>query len=184
MEPSYVMARQKIAKTISTPQTWRPPADDDELCGCPDCMMMFHRERARWARELVNLARKGRESKTKMQACKRITVAMKGKSTYRFVKQGKGDGNSSKRVCFPRGWMPWTQVIQEISEWSIVEPEEVKLVLGAVKDLGTREVKAIHAFFMAGLAISKVEKGPCVVVRACECLEWDCMSAYGLKGRP
>ena len=60
-------------------------------------------------------------------------VELKGKSNKRSVKQGKSDGNLSKGRCFPRGWMPWSSVIQDISESTLLEPEDVKLVLDAVK---------------------------------------------------
>ena len=113
-------------------------------------------------RELVSLRRdkvelQGGKDRKKMQSCKEIKVEPKGKSNKRCVKQGKRDGrrHRSRRECFPRGWMPWSSVIQKISESTLLEPEDVKLVLDGVKDLSTKEVMAGRAFVFLALRCSR-----------------------------
>ena len=69
-----------------------------------------------------------------------------------------GRRHRSRRERFPRGWMPWSSVIQEISESTLLEPEDVKLVLDGVKDLSTKGVMVGRAFVFPGRAMFKVEK--------------------------
>ena len=180
------MTHEKKAKAMALPQKWRSAGDDDdERCGCAECLLKFHREMARWFRELVSLqrgtvGRQGGKDKKKMQSCKEIKVEPTGKSNKRPVKQGKRDGrrHCSRRECFPRGWMPWSSVIQKISESTFLEPEDVKLVLDGVKELSTKEVMAGRAFVFPGLAVFKMEQ-PRVVARACEGRAWKEMNVYG-----
>ena len=73
-------------------------------------------------------------------------------------------------------------MIQEISESTLLEPEDVKLVLDAVKELGSKEVMVGRAFVFPGIAMFKVEKQPRVVARACEGRAWNCMNVYGIAG--
>ena len=109
------MTHEKKAKTMALPQKWRSAGDDDdERCGCAECLLKFHREMARWFRELVSSQRgkvglQGGKDPKKMQSCKEIKVELKGKSNKRSVKQGKRDGSRhrSRRERFPRGWVPW-----------------------------------------------------------------------------
>ena len=184
------MTYEKNAKTMALPRKWGSASDDDdERCGCAECLLKFHREMARWFRELVSSQRdkvglQGSKSKKGMQSCKEIKVELKGKRNKRPVNQGKRDGRRlrSCRERFPRGWMPWSSVIQEISESTLLEPEDVKLVLDGVKDLSTKEVMAGRAFVFPGLAMFKVEKQPRVVSRACEGRAWNCMNVYGFTG--
>ena len=149
--------------------------------------MKFHRDMARWIRELVGSQRgkvglQDGKNKQKMQSCKELKEGLRGESNKRSVKQGKRDGSRhrSRRGCSPRGWMPWSSVIQEISESTLLEPEDVKLVLDGVKDLSTKEVMAGRAFVFPGLAMFKLEQKPRVVARACEGRAWDCTNVYGV----
>ena len=100
---------------------------------------------------------------------------LKGKRNKRPVKQGKRDGRRlrSCRERFPRGW---------ISESTLLEPEDVKLVLDGGTDFSTKEVMAGRDFVFPGLAMFKVEKQPRVVSRACEGRAWNCMNVYGITG--
>ena len=184
------MTYEKNAKTMALPQKWGSACDDDdERCGCAECLLKFHREMARWFRELVSSQRdkvglQGSKSKKGMQSCKEIKVELKGKRNKRPVKQGKRDGRRlrSCRERFPRGWMPCSSVIQEICESTLLEPEDVKLVLDGVKDLGTKEVMAGRAFVFPGLAMFKMEKQSRVVSRACGGRAWNGMNVYGITG--
>ena len=61
---------------------------------------------------------------------------------------------------------------------TLLEPEDVKLVLDEVKRLGTKEVMNGHTFVFPGLAMFKLEQKPRVVARACEGRAWGCMNVY------
>ena len=65
---------------------------------------------------------------------------------------------------------------------TLLEPEDVKLVLDEVKRLGTKEVMNGHTFVFPGLAMFKVDERPRVVARACEGKAWECMNVYGRRG--
>ena len=70
--------------------------------------------------------------------------------------------------------MPWSEVIQKVSESTYFEPEDVKVVIDAVKSLATQEVKEGRVFYIPGLASFRVEaKETRVVATAC---------AYGMMG--
>ena len=71
-----------------------------------------------------------------------------------------------------RRWMPWSTVIQQISAATLLEPEDVKLVLEVVKRLSTQEVMSGHTFHFPGLAMFKMNDQGRVVSRACEGRAW------------
>ena len=103
------------------------------------------------------------------------------KSKKRPVKEEKSDGKPSVKQR-KRRWMPWSTVIREISASTLLEPEDVKLVLDDVKRLSTEEVMDGPTFVFPGLAIFKMNEQLRVVARACEGRAWKGMNAYGKRG--
>ena len=144
---------------------------DDERCRCSECLLKFHREMARWFRERVSLQR----AKGGVQRCQ---AGQGSKSKKRTAKKDKRDGRHPVKQG-KRRWMPWSTVIQEISVSTLLEPEDVKLVLDEVKRLGTKEVMNGHTFVFPGLAMFKLQQNPHVVARACEGRAWKEMNVYG-----
>ena len=144
---------------------------DEERCHCSECLLKFHREMARWFRERVSLQR----AKGGVQRCQ---AGQGSKSKKRTAKKDKRDGRHPVKQG-KRRWMPWSTVIQEISVSTLLEPEDVKLVLDEVKRLGTKEVMNGHTFVFPGLAMFKLQKKPYVVARACEGRAWKEMNVYG-----
>ena len=80
-----------------------------------------------------------------------------------------------------RRWMPWSTVIREISASTLLEPEDVKLVLDDVKRLSTKEVMDGHTFLFPGLALFKMNDEKRVVARACEGRAWNGVNVYGKR---
>ena len=153
---------------------------DEERCHCSECLLKFHREMARWFRERVSLQRaKGGLQGRKL--CKKVKAGLGSKSKKRTAKKDKRDGRHPVKQG-KRRWMPWSTVIQQISAATLLEPEDVKLVLDEVKRLGTKEVMNGHTFVFPGLAMFKLEQKPRVVARACEGRAWNCMNVYGITG--
>ena len=151
---------------------------DEERCHCSECLLKFHREMARWFRERVSLQRaKGGLQGRKL--CKKVKAGLGSKSKKRTAKKDKRDGRHPVKQG-KRRWMPWSTVIQEISVSTLLEPEDVKLVLDEVKRLGTKEVMNCHTFVFPGLAMFKMDEQPRVVARACEGKAWDCTNVYGV----
>jgi len=169
------MANEKKGET-------RSYADDgdDERCPCSECLLKSHREMARWFRDDVSLQRaKGGLQGRKL--CKKVKAGLGSKSKKRTAKKDKRDGRHPVKQG-KRRWMPWSTVIQEISASTLLEPEDVKLVLDEVKRLGTEEVMNGHTFVFPGLAMFKMDEQPRVVARACEGKAWECMNVYGRRG--
>ena len=108
--------------------------DDDERCRCAECGLKFHREMARWFRELVSL--------------KPDEDGLQGRTPCKKVKAGL---RSKRRK-------PWSTVIQQISAATFLEPEDVKLVLEVVKRLSSQEVMSGHTFLFPGLALFKMDE--------------------------
>ena len=149
---------------------------DEERCHCSECLLKFHREMARWFRDDVSLQRaKGGLQGRKL--CKKVKAGLGSKSKKRTAKKDKRDGRHPVKQG-KRRWMPWSTVIQEISVSTLLEPEDVKLVLDEVKRLGTKEVMNGHTFVFPGLAMFKLQQKPRVVAHACEGRAWGCMNVY------
>ena len=81
-----------------------------------------------------------------------------------------------------RRWMPWSTVIQQISAATLLEPEDVKLVLDVVKRLSTQEVMSGHTFLFFGFAMFKMNDEKRVVAHACEGRAWNGVNVYGKPG--
>ena len=79
--------------------------------------------------------------------------------------------------------MPWSEVIQNVSESTCFEPEDVKVVLDAVKELATEEVNVGRVFYFPGLATFRVDTKPRVVATVCEGKAWNRISVYVLGRR-
>ena len=149
---------------------------DEERCHCSECLLKFHREMARWFRDDVSLQRaKGGLQGRKL--CKKVKAGLGSKSKKRTAKKDKRDGRHPVKQG-KRRWMPWSTVIQEISVSTLLEPEDVKLVLDEVKRLGTEEVMNGHTFVFPGFAMFKLQQKPRVVAHACEGRAWGCMNVY------
>ena len=173
------MTRDKDSETTQVTHAGsRADDDDDDRCPCAECRLKFHREMARWCRELLSLkpdedALQGRRS------CNKMKAGLMSKSKKRPVKEDKSDGRPPVKQR-KRRWMPWSTVIQQISAATFLEPEDVKLVLDDVKRLSTKEVMNGHTFLFPGLAISKMNEEKRVVARACEGRAGNCMHVYGI----
>ena len=104
---------------------------DEERCHCSECLLKFHREMARWFRERVSLQR-AKDGLQGRKSGKKVKARLRGNTTKRPVKEDKRDGRHPVKQG-KRRWMPWSTVIQEISVSTLLEPEDVKLVLDEVK---------------------------------------------------
>ena len=87
--------------------------DDDERCPCPECPLKFHREMARWFRELVSLPR-AEDGLQGRKSCKKVKAGLRSKSKKGPVKERKSDGKPRVKQG-KRRWIPWSAVVQEIS---------------------------------------------------------------------
>ena len=155
--------------------------DDDERCRCAECGLKFHREMARWCRELLRL--KPDEDRLQgRRSCNKMKAGLMSKSKKRPVKEDKNDGRPPVKQR-KRSWMPCSTVIREISASTLLEPEDVKLVLDDVKRLSTEEVMNGHTFLFPGLALFKMDDEKRVVARACEGRAWNCVNVYGKRGK-
>mgnify|MGYP003324764483 FL=1 len=114
------------------------------------------------------------------RSCKKAKAGLMSKSKKRPVKEEKSDGKPSVRQR-KRRWMPWSTVIREISASTLLEPEDVKLVLDDVKRLSTKEVLDGHTFLFPGLALFKMNDEKRVVARACEGRAWNGVNVYGKR---
>ena len=153
--------------------------DDDERCRCAECGLKFHREMARWFRELLSL-KPDEDGLQGRRSCKKAKAGLMSKSKKRPVKEEKSDGRPSVKQR-KRRWMPWSTVIREISASTLLEPEDVKLVLDDVKRLSTKEVMDGHTFLFPGLALFKMNDEKRVVARACEGRAWNGVNVYGKR---
>ena len=150
--------------------------DDDERCRCAECGLKFHREMARWCRELLRL--KPDEDRLQgRRSCNKMKAGLMSKSKKRPVKEDKNDGRPPVKQR-KRSWMPCSTVIREISASTLLEPEDVKLVLDDVKRLSTEEVMNGHTFVFPGLGMFKMNDQGRVVARACEGRAWDGVNVY------
>ena len=155
--------------------------DDDERCRCAECGLKFHREMARWCRELLRL--KPDEDRLQgRRSCNKMKAGLMSKSKKRPVKEDKNDGRPPVKQR-KRSWMPCSTVIREISASTLLEPEDVKLVLDDVKRLSTEEVMNGHTFLFPGLGMFKMNDQGRVVARACEGRAWNCVNVYGKRGK-
>ena len=154
----------------------RADDDDDDRCPCAECRLKFHREMARCFRELVSLKpnEDGLQGRT---PCKKVKAGLRSKSKKRPAKEDKRDGRLPVKQG-KRRWMPWSTVIQQISAATLLEPEDVKLVLEVVKRLSSQEVMSGHTFLFPGLAMFKMTDQNRVVARACEGRAWNSVNVY------
>ena len=154
----------------------RADDDDDDRCPCAECRLKFHREMARCFRELVSLKpdEDGLQGRT---PCKKVKAGLRSKRKKRPAKEDKRDGRLPVKQG-KRRWMPWSTVIQEISAATLLEPEDVKLVLDVVKRLSTQEVMSGHTFLFPGFVMFKLNDQNRVVARACEGRAWNSVNVY------
>ena len=113
---------------------------------------------------------------------KKVKARLRGNTSKRPVKEDKRDGRPPVKKG-KRRWMPWSTVIQQISAATLLEPEDVKLVLEVVKRLSSQEVMSGHTFLFPGLALFKMDDEKRVVARACEGRAWNCVNVYGKRGK-
>ena len=154
----------------------RADDDDDDRCPCAECRLKFHREMARWFRELV-IPKPDKDGLQRDKPGNKMKAGLKSKSKKRPVKEDKRDGRPPVKQG-KRRWMPWSTVIQQISACTLLEPEDVKLVLDVVKRLSTQEVMSGHTFHFPGLAMFKMNDQGRVVSRACEGRAWKGVNVY------
>ena len=159
----------------------RADDDDDDRCPCAECRLKFHREMARWMRERV-IPKPDEDGLQRDKPGNKMKAGLKSKSKKRPVKEDKRDGRPPVKQG-KRRWMPWSTVIQQISAATLLEPEDVKLVLEVVKRLSTQEVMSGHTFLFPGLALFKMNDEKRVVARACEGRAWNCVNVYGKRGK-
>ena len=110
-----------------------------------------------------------------------MKAGLMSKSKKRPVKEDKNDGRPPVKQR-KRSWMPCSTVIREISASTLLEPEDVKLVLEVVKRLSSQEVMSGHTFLFPGLALFKMNDEKRVVARACEGRAWNGVNVYGKPG--
>ena len=115
------------------------------------------------------------------RSSKKAKAGLRSKSRKRPVREDKSDGRASVKQR-NRRWMPWSTVIREISASTLLEPEDVKLVLDVVKRLSTKEVMSGHTFLFPGLAMFKMNDEKQVVARACKGRAWNGVNVYGQRG--
>ena len=176
------MTRDKDSVTTQVTHAGsRADDDDDDRCPCAECRLKFHREMARWFRELV-IPKPDEDGHQRDKPGNKMKAGLKSKSKKRPVKEDKRDGRPPLKQG-KRRWMPWSTVIQQISAATLLEPEDVKLVLEVVKRLSTQEVMSGHAFLFPGLAMFKMNDQNRVVARACEGRAWNCVNVYGKRGK-
>ena len=162
-----------------------PPADDDDRCGCVDCKLKFHSEMAAWAREqlmqqVVPAPCKSKDAKNKDAKSKDAkSKGAKSKGTIKDAK-GKDTEDKGKGKDYPRGFMPWNEVIRKVGENTFIDSVTVKLILDAVKVVATEEIKEGRAFHFRGLAGFKLVTGPRVVAQAAEGRAFDAIKTQGL----
>ena len=176
------MTRDKDSETTQVTHAGsRADDDDDDRCPCAECRLKFHREMARCFRELVSLKpdEDGLQGRT---PCKKVKAGLRSKRKKRPAKEDKRDGRLPVKQG-KRRWMPWSTVIQQISAATLLEPEDVKLVLEVVKSLSSQEVMSGHTFLFPGLALFKMDDEKRVVARACEGTAWNCANVYGKRGK-
>jgi len=169
-----------VPQPAMTHNTGHDDDDDDERCRCAECGLKFHREMARWCRELLRL-KPDEDGLQGRRSCNKMKAGLMSKSKKRPVKEEKSDGRLSVKQR-NRRWMPWSTVIREISASTLLEPEDVKLVLDDVKRLSTQEVMSGHTFLFPGLALFKMNDEKRVVARACEGRAWNGANVYGKPG--
>ena len=171
------MTRDKDSVTTQVTHAGsRADDDDDDRCPCAECRLKFHREMARWCRELLSL-KPDEDGLQGRRSCNKMKAGLKSKSKKRPVKEDKSDGRPPVKQG-KRRWMPWSTVIQQISAATLLEPEDVKLVLEVLKRLSSQEVMSGHTFLFPGLAMFKMNDQGRVVARACEGRAWDGVNVY------
>ena len=165
-----------VPQPAMTDNTGHDDDDDDERCRCAECGLKFHREMARWCRELLRL-KPDEDGLQGRRSCNKMKAGLMSKSKKRPVKEDKNDGRPPVKQR-KRSWMPCSTVIREISASTLLEPEDVKLVLDDVKRLSTEEVMNGHTFLFPGLGMFKMNDQGRVVARACEGRAWDGVNVY------
>ena len=170
-----------VPQPAMTDNTGHDDDDDDERCRCAECGLKFHREMARWCRELLSL-KPDEDGLQGRRSCNKMKAGLMSKSKKRPVKEDKNDGRPPVKQR-KRSWMPCSTVIREISASTLFEPEDVKLVLEVVKRLSSQEVMSGHTFLFPGLALFKMDDEKRVVARACEGRAWNCVNVYGKRGK-
>ena len=176
------MTRDKDSETTQVTHAGsRADDDDDDRCPCAECGLKFHREMARWMRERV-IPKPDEDGLQRDKPGNKMKAGLKSKSKKRPVKEDKRDGMPAVKQG-NRRWMPWSTVIQQISAATLLEPEDVKLVLEVVKRLSTQEVMSGHTFLFPGLALFKMNDEKRVVARACEGKAWKGVNDYGKRGK-
>ena len=70
-------------------------------------------------------------------------------------------------------------MIKLISDRTLLEPEDVRLVLQQVKEVGVAELRAGRSFNFKGIASFKLDTQPRVTATVAEGRAWDSVSVYG-----
>ena len=176
------MTRDKDSETTQVTHAGsRADDDDDDRCPCAECRLKFHREMARCFRELV-IPKPDEDGLQRDKPGNKMKAGLKSKSKKRPAKEDKRDGRLPVKQG-KRRWMPWSTVIQQISAATLLEAEDVKLVLEVVKRLSSQEVMSGHTFLFPGLALVKMNDEKRVVARACEGRAWNGVNVYGKRGK-
>ena len=125
--------------------------DEDGRCTCTECRLKFHTEMAAWAREQLTQQEEpapcvSQNHKTKDAngpSRKRKTAKSNGKET-KGKDQGKDKGKD-KGNAYPRGFMPWNDVIKTVAANTSMDFTTTEQILGAVNEAAGAEICAGRA---------------------------------------
>ena len=129
--PPTMVKRDKLSRA----ELWCGDAvcfDDDGRCGCSECKLHFHTEMAAWAREQFKqqvvpapcvMSQDAKTKGAKCQDAKRLSAKSKG-----TIKDAKGQDTNGKDKgnAYPRGFMPWNDVIKKVAKKTFMDYTSVK----------------------------------------------------------
>ena len=114
----------------------------------------------------------------KSQDGKRQAAKSKGKETK--GKDKSKDKGKDKGSAYPRGYMPWNDVIKKVAAKTFMDFTTVKLITDAVKQVAEEEFREGRAFHYRGLGSFKLVTGPRVEASAAQGRAFDAVSVLGL----
>ena len=174
---------------LSRAQLWCGDAvsfNEDGRCGCTECRLKFHQEMAAWAREQLMqeveappcAVQNDQTKSAKSHDGKKQAAKSKGKETK--GKDQSKDKGKDKGGTYPRGYMPWSDVLKKVSEKTFMDVNSVKIITDAVKQVAEEEIREGRAFHFRGLGSFKLVTGPRIEASAAKGRAFDAVSVLGL----